>query len=122
MSNKNPNTSGLRPNPNWVKGVSQNPHNQVTVARARVMAVKLLNTLESSGVDPIHEIIMLLKDPEVAKSDKLRNWVSLMPYLYPRVKEIPADESDELRNMVKSLSKEELTNKLEAYLNVLKRT
>jgi hypothetical protein len=53
--------------------------------------------LESLGVDPIAEVVALAQDPALPKSLRLKAWLTLCEYAYPRLATIVPNESVSIR-------------------------
>lgn len=108
---RNPNPSPLT---RFVPGVSGNPG-----GRPKKLLKRLEESLHGSGVDPIREILSILADPLVGASVKLKTWVDLLPYLYPKAREAESPD-DEIRMKLAAMPKEELIALMEADLLRLK--
>jgi hypothetical protein len=63
----------------WKPGQSGNP-----AGRPR-RGLDAVQRLESLGVDPLAEVITLARDPELPKPTRLKAWLTLCEYAYPRL-------------------------------------
>jgi hypothetical protein len=63
----------------WKPGQSGNP-----AGRPR-RGLDAVQRLESLGVDPLAEVITLARDPELPKVARLKAWLTLCEYAYPRL-------------------------------------
>lgn len=87
------------------------------IGRSRYILPRLEESLQ--GRDPVAEVLKILDDPLVGAELKLRTWVSLFPYIYPKAKDEGSSE-DTIRSMMAQMSREQLIAKLEESLAALK--
>jgi hypothetical protein len=66
----------------WRRGVSGNPAGKPKKPRRSFDAVR---RLEALGVDPLAEVVALAQDPALPKTTRLKAWMALMEYSYPRL-------------------------------------
>jgi uncharacterized protein YeaO (DUF488 family) len=71
-------------------GESGNPLGRKPKPRRSFNAVQ---RLEALGVDPLEEVIALAQDPTLPKTTRLKAWMSLMEYSYPKVAPIVPSET-----------------------------
>lgn len=78
----------LRPNPNWVKGVSGNPLG----AKKRLLR-RMEDILHLKGICPVTEVLKLI--PDLNPHAQLKAWLEIIGYLYAKPKEAPISEIEE---------------------------
>jgi Family of unknown function (DUF5681) len=66
----------------WKPGQSGNPAGRPRKPRRSFDAVR---RLEALGADPLEEVIALARDPTVPKASRLKAWLILMDYSYPKL-------------------------------------
>src|SRR5918999_1545074 len=66
----------------WKPGQSGNPTGRPRKPRRSLNAVQ---RLESLGVDPIAEVVSLARDPALPKPLRLKAWLTLCEYAYPKL-------------------------------------
>ena len=66
----------------WRPGESGNPSGRPRKPRRSLDAVQ---RLESLGVDPLAEVITLARDPALPKPLRLKAWLTLCEYAYPKL-------------------------------------
>src|SRR5437764_14969932 len=76
-----PKGEGLKPF-QWRPGESGNSAGKPKKPRRSFDAVR---RLEALGVDPLEEVVMLVRDPAVPKATRLKAWMVLLDYSYPRL-------------------------------------
>jgi hypothetical protein len=74
----------------WKPGCSGNPAGRPRKPRRSLDAVQ---RLESLGVDPLEEVIALARDPTVPKPLRLKTWLSLCEFAYPKIAPIVPSET-----------------------------
>ncbi len=104
----------LRGNPAWKKGFCPNPK-----GRPRQLLRRIEESLAESEIDPVQEILKLLADDEVLKVTKLKSWIELLPYLYPKAKD-ETSAVDAIRDELAALTKEQLIERMEQDLTRLR--
>jgi Family of unknown function (DUF5681) len=91
----------------WKLGQSGNPAGRPKKAQGLDAVMRL----EILGVDPLAEAIALANDTSIPKATRLKAWLALVEYAYPRLgavsvvddKQTPAiDEQAELLKLIKS--------------------
>ena len=66
----------------WKPGQSGNPTGNKPKPRRSFDAVR---RLEALGVDPLEEVVALAQDTALPKTTRLKAWLALMDYAYPRL-------------------------------------
>src|SRR5918999_5671418 len=66
----------------WKPGQSGNPAGRPRKPRVSLDAVQRLESLKA---DPLEEVIALARDPELPKVARLKAWLTLCEYAYPRL-------------------------------------
>lgn len=99
----------------WAPGTSGNPG-----GRRKRLLKRLEESLVEIGKDPIGEIIKILDSDDVNQSVKLKAWLELLPYLYPKATETPYSDEDEVRRQLSAMTKEQLVERMEQDLARLK--
>jgi hypothetical protein len=74
----------------WKSGQSGNPAGKPKKPRRSFDAVR---RLEALGVDPLSEAIALAQDPALPKVARLKAWLTLMEYCYPKLSPIASHEN-----------------------------
>jgi hypothetical protein len=74
----------------WKPGQSGNPAGKLKKPRRSFDAVR---RLEALGVDPLEETIALAQDPALPKTTRLKAWITLLEYSYPKVAPIVPSET-----------------------------
>jgi hypothetical protein len=74
----------------WKPGESGNPAGKQKKPRRSFDAVR---RLEALGVDPLQEAITLAQDPALPKAARLKAWLTLMEYCYPKLSPIASHEN-----------------------------
>jgi hypothetical protein len=75
---------------NWKPGQSGNPAGRPKKPRRSLDAVQ---RLESLGVDPIAEVVALAQDPALPKPLRLKAWLDLCEYSYPKLAPVVPHET-----------------------------
>src|SRR5919109_2208845 len=98
----------------WKSGCSANPAGRPKKPRRSLDAVQ---RLESLGVDPLEEVIALARDAPLPKIARLKAWLALMDYCYPKLSPIASHEnvSARLEELQKSWDIETLDEFKEAF-------
>jgi hypothetical protein len=78
----------------WRPGVSSNPSGKPKKPRRSLDAVQCL---ESLGVDPIAKVVALAQDPALPKPLRLKTWMALCEYAYPRLAPVVPHENVSIR-------------------------
>jgi hypothetical protein len=73
----------------WRPGCSGNPRGRPRKPRRSLDAVQ---RLESLGVDPIAEVVALAQDTALPKTTRLKAWMALMDYAYPKLAPVVPNE------------------------------
>jgi Family of unknown function (DUF5681) len=73
----------------WKPGQSGNPAGRPRKPRRSFDAVRRLETL---GVDPLEEVIALAQDPALPKPLRLKAWLTLCEYAYPKLAPVVPSE------------------------------
>lgn len=73
----------------WKPGQSGNPAGKPKKPRRSFDAVR---RLEALGVDPLEEVIALARDPVLPKVARLKTWMALMDYAYPKLAPVVPNE------------------------------
>jgi uncharacterized protein YeaO (DUF488 family) len=84
-----PKGEGLKPF-QWRPGESGNPAGRPKKPRRSFDAPR---RLEALGVDPLQEAITLAQDPALPKPIRLKAWLALLDYSYPKVAPIGPSET-----------------------------
>jgi uncharacterized protein DUF5681 len=74
----------------WKPGQSGNPAGRPRKPRRSFDAVRRLEALH---VDPLEEVIALAQDPALPKVARLKAWLTLMEYCYPKLCPIASHEN-----------------------------
>ena len=74
----------------WKLGQSGNPAGKPKKPRRSFDAVRRLETL---GVDPLEEVIALARNPKVPEATRLKAWMALMDYSYPKLAPVVPSET-----------------------------
>jgi uncharacterized protein DUF5681 len=74
----------------WKPGQSGNPAGKPKKPRRSFDAVR---RLEALGVDPLEEVVTLAKDPALPKATRLKAWMALMDFAYPRLAPVTPSET-----------------------------
>jgi hypothetical protein len=74
----------------WKPGQSGNPAGRPRKPRRSFDAVR---RLEALGADPLEEVIVLARDPTVPKATRLKAWMALMDYSYPKFAPVVPSEN-----------------------------
>jgi hypothetical protein len=74
----------------WRPGVSGNLSGRPKKPRRSFDAVR---RLEALGVDPLEEVITLARDASLPKVARLKAWMALMDYCYPKLSPIASHEN-----------------------------
>lgn len=77
---------------NWKPGQSGNPAGRPRKPRRSLNAVQ---RLESLGVDPLKEVIDLARDTSLPKATRLKAWMALMDYAYPKLRALALNTDGE---------------------------
>ncbi len=78
----------------WKPGQSGNPAGRPRKPRRSLDAVQ---RLESLGVDPIAEVVALAQDPALPKPLRLKAWLDLCEFAYPKLSPIASHENVSVR-------------------------
>jgi hypothetical protein len=73
----------------WRPGESGNLGGRPKKPRRSFDAVR---RLEALGIDPLEEVIALAQDPALPKTTRLKAWMALLEYSYPKVAPIVPNE------------------------------
>ncbi len=71
-------------------GESGNPSGRKPKPRRSLNAVQ---RLEALGVDPLAEVVALAQDPALPKGARLKAWLALMEFYYPKLSPIASHEN-----------------------------
>jgi hypothetical protein len=74
----------------WRPGQSGNPAGKPKKPRRSFDAVR---RFEALGIDPLSEAIALAQDPALPKVARLKAWLALMDYCYPKLSPIASHEN-----------------------------
>ena len=74
----------------WKPGQSGNPAGKLKKPRRSLDA---LRRLEALGVDPLEEVISLAQDPALPKPLRLKAWLDLCEYSYPKLAPVGPHET-----------------------------
>jgi hypothetical protein len=74
----------------WRLGQSGNPAGKPKKPRRSFDAVR---RLEALGVDPLEEVIALARNPKVPEATRLKAWMALMDYSYPKLAPVVPSET-----------------------------
>jgi hypothetical protein len=74
----------------WKPGQSGNPAGKPKKPRRSFDAVR---RLEALGVDPLEEVIALARDPTVPKATRLKAWLVMLDYSYPKLAPVVPSET-----------------------------
>jgi hypothetical protein len=74
----------------WRPGQSGNLAGRKPKPRRSLNAVQ---RLEALGVDPLEEVVTLAKDPALPKATRLKAWMALMDFAYPRLAPVTPSET-----------------------------
>jgi hypothetical protein len=74
----------------WRTGESGNPSGRKPKPRRSFNAVQ---RLEALGIDPLEEVIALAQDPALPKTIRLKTWMALLEYSYPKVAPVVPSET-----------------------------
>ena len=75
---------------NWKPGQSGNPAGRPKRPRRSFDAVQRFQSL---GIDPLEEVIALAQDPALPKATRLKAWLTLCEYAYPKLSPIASPET-----------------------------
>ena len=75
---------------NWKPGRSGNPAGRPRKPRRSFDAVR---RLEALGADPLEEVIALARNPKVPEATRLKAWMALMDYSYPKLAPVVPSET-----------------------------
>jgi hypothetical protein len=78
----------------WRPGESGNPAGSKPKPRRNLDAVQ---RLEQLGVDPLEEVIALARDSSVSKPLRLKAWLTLCEYAYPKLAPVVPNEKASTR-------------------------
>jgi hypothetical protein len=84
-----PKGEGLKPF-QWKPGQSGNPAGKQKKPRRSFDAVR---RLEALGADPLEEVIALARDTALSKVARLKAWMALMGYAYPKLAPVVPSET-----------------------------
>src|SRR5919108_3350886 len=73
----------------WKPGQSGNPAGNPRKPRRSFDAVR---RLEALGVDPLAEVVALAQDTALPKTIRLKAWMALMDYAYPKLAPVAPSE------------------------------
>jgi uncharacterized protein YeaO (DUF488 family) len=74
----------------WKPGQSGNPAGNPRKPRRSFDAVR---RLEALGIDPLEEVIALAQDPALPKVARLKAWLTLMDFCYPKLAPVVPSET-----------------------------
>src|SRR5918996_6620577 len=74
----------------WKPGQSGNPAGKPKKPRRSFDAVR---RLEALGADPLEEVIALARNPKVPEVARLKAWLALMDYSYPKLTPVVPSET-----------------------------
>jgi hypothetical protein len=74
----------------WRPGQSGNPSGSKPKPRRSFDAVQRLQAL---GIDPLQEAVTLAQDPSLSKATRLRAWLTLCEFAYPRLAPVVPSET-----------------------------
>jgi hypothetical protein len=74
----------------WKPGQSGNPSGNPRKPRRSFDAVR---RLEALGVDPLAEVVALAQDTALPKTTRLKAWMALMDYAYPKLAPVVPSET-----------------------------
>src|SRR5919198_3773723 len=74
----------------WRPGESGNLAGRPKNPRRSFDAVR---RLEALGVDPLEEVVALAQDPALPKATRLKAWMALMEYAYPKLAPVVTHET-----------------------------
>jgi hypothetical protein len=74
----------------WKPGESGNPTGKQKKPRRSFDAVR---RLEALGVDPLAEVVALAQDTALPKATRLKAWMALMDYAYPKLAPVVPSET-----------------------------
>jgi hypothetical protein len=105
----------------WKPGESGNPTGKQKKPRRSFDA---LRRLEALGVDPLSEAIALAQDPALPKVARLKAWLTLMDFCYPKLSPIASHENmsarlEELQRSWDTETLEEFSRAFSAELDTL---
>lgn len=72
------------PNPKPPRGRPKGSPNKIKILKVDVALAQL-------GVEPVHQILALVKDGKLADKDKARIWLELLSYCHPKPREVEVD-------------------------------
>jgi Family of unknown function (DUF5681) len=78
----------------WQAGQSGNPAGKPKKPRRSFDAVQRLQAL---GVDPLEEVVALAQDPALPKVARLKAWLALLDFCYPKLSPIASHENMSVR-------------------------
>jgi hypothetical protein len=115
-----PKGEGLKPF-QWRPGESGNPAGKPKKPRRSFDAVR---RLEALGVDPLAEVVALAQDTALPKVARLKAWLTLMEYCYPKLCPIASHENmsgrlEELQRSWDTATLEEFNQAFSAELDTL---
>jgi hypothetical protein len=98
----------------WKPGQSGNPAGKLKKPRRSFDAIR---RFEALGIDPLSEAIALAQDPALPKVARLKAWLALMEYCYPKLSPIASHEnmSARLEELQRSWDTETLEEIKEAF-------
>jgi hypothetical protein len=78
----------------WAAGTSGNPKGKEKRPRRSFNAVQRFQSL---GIDPLQEALSLAQDPALPKTTRLKAWMDLLEYAYPRLAPVASPEKASTR-------------------------
>ncbi len=105
----------------WQSGRSGNPGGRPKKPRRSFDAVR---RFEALGIDPLQEVVALAQDPALPKVARLKAWLALMDYCYPKLSPIASHENmsarlEELQRSWDTETLEEFNQAFSAELDTL---
>jgi hypothetical protein len=105
----------------WKPGESGNPTGKQKKPRRSFDAVR---RFEALGIDPLSEAIALAQDPALPKVARLKAWLALMDFCYPKLSPIASHENmsarlEELQRSWDTETLEEFSRAFSAELDTL---
>jgi hypothetical protein len=106
---------------NWKPGESGNPAGRPKKPRRSFDAVRRLEALQ---VDPLEEVVTLARDPALPKPLRLKAWLTLCEFAYPKLSPIASHENmsarlEELQRSWDTATLEEFMQAFSAELDTL---
>lgn len=89
--------------------------------RPKKLVRRIEEVLHAAGIDPMQEVMKLIQDPLMTSHTKLKTWLELFPYIYPKARE-EQSAADNVRDTLAALSNGELVARLEKDLQTLKKS